>query len=188
MQFDIDVWYKLRKHHLISNALLRLSVLDSIIDSKLNIFDDLIKVNVMLVKALEILFTLKELENKKIFNVTLMKMTDELKDCLKQAYINNECWLKIWEMLSQINNSLITAYSDFCVCNDLIYLIDHDEQKWLMMSKALKKKVFKISHDSLNHQGFHWVFDKLTMSMYFNWNAVRQFQKYIEHCSACQLN
>ena len=45
----------------------------------------------MLVKALEILFTLKELENKKIFNVTLMKMTDELKDCLKQAYINNEC-------------------------------------------------------------------------------------------------
>ena len=37
----------------------------------------------MLVKAIEILFTLKKLKNKEVFNVTLVKMTDELKDCFK---------------------------------------------------------------------------------------------------------
>lgn len=89
--------------------------------------------------------------------------------------------------MSQINDDLITAYSDFCICNDLIYLIDYDKWEQLVMLKTLKK-VFKISYNLLNHQRFHQIFDKLTISMYFNWNAAKQFQKNIEHCLTCQLN
>ena len=43
----------------------------------------------MLVKAIEVLFMLKEYENHEVFNITFVKIINNLKDCLKQAYMND---------------------------------------------------------------------------------------------------
>ncbi|SLM33892.1 reverse partial [Lasallia pustulata] len=187
-QFDIDVRYKPDKHHLVPDALSQLPVLGGIMDPKLNILDGLTEVDAMLVEAIEVLFMPERYNDQGAFNVTLVEMGDKLKDRLKQAYMTDERWSKIREEIKGKDSAPTAAFPDFCMHNDLIYLIDHDKRERLVVPKTLEKEVFELSHNSSNHQGFHRAFDRLTTSMYFDRNAAKWFREYIEHCPACQLN
>ena len=167
-QFDIDVRYKPGKHHLVPDVLSQLPVLGGIIDPKSNILDGLTEVDAMLVEAIKVLFMPERYNDQGAFNVTLVEMGDELKDRLKQAYMTDERWSKIREEIKGKDSAPTAAFPDFCMHNDLIYLIDHDKRERLVVPKTLEKEVFELSHDSSNHQGFHRAFDRLTTSMYFD--------------------
>ncbi|SLM35365.1 reverse partial [Lasallia pustulata] len=152
-QFDIDVRYKPGKHHLVPHALSQLPVLGGIMDPKSNILDGLTEVDAMLVEAIEVLFMLERYNDQGAFNVTLVEMGDELKNRLKQAYMTDKRWSKIWEEIKGKDSAPTAAFPDFCMHNDLIYLIDHDKRERLVVPKTLEKEVFELSHDSSNHQG-----------------------------------
>lgn len=152
-----------------------------------NILNNLTEVDALVMKAIELIFTERE-SDQEAFNVTLMKLVNEFKDWLKQTYLNDSQWLKIRKSILNSNNSQFMTFSDFHLWNDLLYLIDHNEQECLIISRNLKKEVFKLSHNLLNHQGFHCVFNCLTTSMYFECNAAKHFKLYIEYCPSCQLN
>ncbi|SLM34970.1 reverse partial [Lasallia pustulata] len=157
-------------------------------DPKLNILDGFTEVDRMLVEAIKVLFMLERYNDQGAFNVILVEIGDELKDRLKQAYMTDKRWSKIGEGIKGKDSAPTAAFPDFCMHNDLIYLIDHDKRERLVMPKTLEKEVFELSHNSSNHQGFHCTFDRLMTSLYFDQNAAKRFREYIEHCPACQLN
>ena len=140
--------YKPGKHHLVLDALSQLPVLGRIMDPKLNILDGLTEVNAMLVEVIEVLFMPERYNNQGAFNVTLVEMGDEPKDRLKQAYMTDKRWSKIWEEIKRKDSTPTAAFPDFCMHNDLIYLIDHDKRERLVVPKTLEKEVFELSHNS----------------------------------------
>ncbi|SLM34508.1 hypothetical protein LPUS_03307 [Lasallia pustulata] len=137
-------------------------------DPKSNILNGLTEVDAMLVEAIKVLFMPERYNDQGAFNVILVEMGDELKDRLKQAYMTDKCWSKIWEEIRGKDSAPTTAFPDFCMHNDLIYLFNHDKRGQLVVPKTLEKEVFELNHNSSNHQGFHRAFDRLTTSIYFD--------------------
>ena len=189
-QFNLDIHYKLSKHHLMSDALFWLSV-KKLKPETSNILDDLTENDsyTFIVSAYHFIYSWNKNLTQGAFNVTLVKLTNEFKDWLKQTYIDNVQWSAVQDSLQGLkNNDTSMLYSDFRLRNDLIYLLEDDSSEWLMIPQSLEKKIFEMSHDSCSHQGFHWAFAHLMSSVYLDWNVFRCLQSYIEHCSSYQVN
>ena len=189
-QFNLDIWYKSEKHYLMSDTLFWLLV-KKLKSERSNILDNLTENDlcVFIEEAFRFVHNQEKNHNQEVFNVTLVELTDKFKNWLKQIYISDICWSAVWQSLQKLENNSVTAlYSDFKLRNDLIYLLEDDDNEWLVISQLLKKKMFKMSHNSCSHQKFHWVFAQLISSVYFDCNVSRCLQSYIKHCSVCQIN
>ena len=189
-QFNLDIWYKSGKHHLMPDTLFWLPVKE-LKPERSNILDGLTEDDLcaFIEEAFRFVHNQGKDHNQGVFNVTLVELANEFKDRLKQVYISDTRWSAVRQSLQELENNSVTAlYSDFKLRNDLIYLLEDDGNERLVVPQLLEKKVFKMSHDSCSHQGFHWAFAQLISSVYLDCNVSRCLWSYIEHCSVCQIN
>ena len=92
---------------------MRLLVKGITADQIFNVLNDLTEVDVLLAEVIELLFVQGNTLNQAAFNVTLVKLLNEFKNHLKQAYLNDECWLKIKKAVIEVSDGSIITFSDF---------------------------------------------------------------------------
>ena len=137
------------------------------------------------------------------YHFIIVEMTDEYKKELKEVYSQDWQWERTPDLLKvsakqQSENSdfdsddsktdLEVKEVQFIWQNELLYYMKKDDY-WerLCISKALKKPIFKQTHDLHLHADFHWAYSQISESIYMR-KLEKWLQRYIVHCSECQLN
>lgn len=97
---------------------------------------------------------------------------DLLKEKLS-TYKNREVWLlgDVFEVKDKINCDVINIIIDFCLNNDVIWLVgQHDSHKPNICSlEGLKSKVKIVSDSVLEHKGFYFVPFHRDLKVYRDW-------------------
>ena len=75
---------------------------------------------------------------------------------------------------------------DFVYRDDLIYHHENDKKK-LCLFFNLKTKIFRITHDEINHVDFHRCYQRIVETFYFH-KLIKRLRVYIRKCHVCQLN
>ncbi len=73
----------------------------------------------------------------------------------------------------------------FDIKDDLLYHIDQNMKSRLMISKALEREIFELTHQS-HHVDFHQTYQHVTEFLYVRKLSIR-LRRFIEHCSDCLL-
>ena len=72
--------------------------------------------------------------------------------------------------------------------NDLLYFtFELIDSKRLCISKFMKAKIFRQTHDFTHYNDFIKIYDKLRHFIYVRF-MIKRFKIYIVHCSKCQIN
>lgn len=176
-QFDMNVRHKSDKLHVVSDALFRLTNHSISLKSKSTLNEiyfsnsDFIRLN----------------DSFDIYHTTLVEMSDDFKARLKTTYRNNKHWTRVLKIIFNLNDSTREDLR-FKLRDELIYYINElNERERLCISKAMRKKIFQLTHDEQSHEEFHRTYDRLIASMYIR-KLSRRLQKYIRYCSECQVN
>lgn len=134
-----------------------------------------------------------------IYHATLVEMSDEFKQRLKQAYQDDPHWQKLLEMLQKASTESSEPTEDekdekqvpgvpgipFLLRDELIY---HVKDRWrLCVPPGMEKEIFEQAHDLSNHGGYHRCHDRLAHSFFIR-HLSQHLRAYIEHCPSCQLN
>ena len=178
-QYNIDVKHKPRQTNIIPDVLSRLASQFKKADTHEG--------------ALEELLT---------YNCTLVEIAEEFQIQLKEAYHKDSQWERIMDMLTvkenepdiqeetqELGNEGNTTQIlgiNFQLCKGLLYHIGDTGKQRLCIPKELEKEIFKLSHDQRNHSGFYRTYKHIAEAMYIR-HLARRLQKYIEHCSTCQV-
>ena len=175
-QFSLDVQHYSDKIHLVSNTLSRL--LD----------------NTKIMKNKD---TLDDIE---FYHIMLVKIVNEFKQQIQNAYEEDSSWKWILNMIKltnhsqwnqhNLNENTVKRSADlwFMYCNSFIYYIDDvNDQKCLCISAHFEKKIFKFIHDHQHHDEFHHIYEHIAVSL-FLYHLIRHLKTYILYCSECQLN
>ena len=166
-QFCLNVHHRLRKQHVISDALFRL------LNESVIIRED----------AESEEGTLDEVF---MLTVSLIELSDDFRKEIKESYQKDWQWKKVFKMLEKAED--ISKGSWFLLKDGLIHYWDAvDERLRLCVSKALEGDIFLLTHDNKSHISFHHIYETLTANLYFR-NMSKHLKKYIEHCKICQLN
>ena len=75
---------------------------------------------------------------------------------------------------------------DFVYRDDFIYHQKNDKKK-LCLFFNLKTKIFRITHDEINHVDFHRCYQRIVEIFYFH-KLIKRLRIYIRKCHVCQLN
>ena len=181
-QFNLNIWWKSGWKNMVPDALSQL----------LNQLNE--KIEQESEGVLDEIFT---------YHYIIVEMTNEYKKELKEAYSQDQQWERITDLLKvsvkqQSENSdfdsdnskinLEVKEVQFIQQNGLLYYVKNDDyQERLCISKALKKPIFKQAHDLHSHAGFHQAYSWILKSIYMR-KLEKWLQRYIVHCSECQLN
>ena len=160
-EFNLNVRHKSNKFNVVSDVLLRLKKIDVFQKEKIEIlkffydvFIELCEEDVIIVVFLSSVLW--------IYNMTLMKLTNEFKKRLKQTYEIDEHWKKILQLIKRDDTSTqIEAEKDsdfdtkksrntfkelrFQCHNELLYYIAKQNRHRLCILNLLKKKDFRIN-------------------------------------------
>ena len=175
-QFDLDVRYKSEKTNIVSDALSKLST-KKIIES----FSDCFLT--------------------KIFQISLMIMSDVFKKRLVAEYAANAWWVKIMKVIKNLKKRLkreknirfedrsryeskIHIDLNFIMRDDLIY---HKKRQRLCISASLDKEIFMLTHDKNQHFGVNRCYARISENLYIP-HLSKKLRQYVSHCSNCQLN
>ena len=185
-QYDLNIWHRSGNQHVVLDALSRLKSLENFKNSTEDILDS----------------NYDEFTEISVYHITLVEMTDSFKTRLKDEYLKNKRWKRILELLlSSKSVELTTVNSDdttnsdyrledlqFRLRNDLIYYVEFvNEREQLCIFRSMTKEVFELTHDRQSHVKYHRIYANLASSIYIRKMSSR-LQKYIQHCSQCQLN
>ncbi len=133
------------------------------------------------------------------YHITLVEMSDDFKVRLRNAYVADELWKRILDMLSTeeppINNTDETPAETgpaegsrsgirFKRRDDLIYYTGGDGCERLYIPEAMESEVFRMAYDLANHGGYHRTYDRLIKSVYIR-HLVKHLRAYITHCPDC---
>ena len=126
-----------------------------------------------------------------IYHATLVEMSDDFKQRLKQGYLEDLHWRNLLEMLAKASpdqedpgEKRVPGIS-FVLKDELIY---HVKDRWrLCIPPAMEREVFEQAHDLSNHGGYHRCHDRLSHNLFIR-HLTRNLRDYIAHCPACQLN
>ena len=121
------------------------------------------------------------------YHSTLIKMTDDFKKRLAEAYINDEQWNKALEILKEDDDKDLPEGFRFRKREGLIYLTGGEGRERLCIPQALQQEVFRMAHDNNFHRGYHRTYDRIAPSIFIR-NLSKHLRVYIEHCPSCQLN
>ena len=67
----------------------------------------------------------------------------------------------------------------------LIYFQDKkNERLRLCIFKAIKARIFKLSHNAQTHEEFSRIYDKIIVNYYMR-NLIRRLKRYLKHCLLC---
>ena len=89
------------------------------------------------------------------------------------------------ENTKSISKKLKTEINFALNTNDIIYHVDLDTRR-SCISVAMKREIFRLTHDENQHSEVHRCYDRIVNTMYIL-RFSRKIRKYIEHCSTCQL-
>ena len=136
--------------------------------------------------------------NLHTFHMMIIKLLLKFKTQLKNAYITDKWWKEVLILIKKCELKQITAnefstlntelnFWFYCKENLVYYVDDSNERICLCISKALEKKIFKITYDNNHHAGFSQTYHCITEFLYF-WKLLQHLKRYIKHCLMCQLN
>ena len=170
-QFDMEVCHKLSRTNIVPDTLLRLA-------SKF-------KWGIREKGALEELL---------MYNYTLVKLADDFKAQLKEAYQKDKQWNRVLWILGACEDVQDMDHEsehqvpriDFCIEGDLIYHVSLSGKQRLCIPKDLKQEIFQLAHDKHSHSGFYWTYEHIAEALYIQ-HLSRQLKKYIKHCQVCQV-
>ena len=89
------------------------------------------------------------------------------------------------ENTKSISKKLKTEINFALNTNDIIYHVDLDTRRSCIFV-AMKREIFRLTHDENQHSKVHRCYDRIINTMYI-FRFSRKIKRYIEHCSTCQL-
>ena len=132
-----------------------------------------------------------------IYHTTLVEMSDDFKERLKQGYRDDVHWERLLGMLSkpsadsaspeEADMSGRTPGMPFALREGLIYHINGEDRWRLCIPPSMEQELFEQVHDLSNHGGYHRCHDRLSHTVFVR-HLSRNLRAYIAHCPACQLN
>ena len=184
-QFNFNVKYWSNKMHVIFDALFKLSTIKKVDNDSnssstlnLNIFH----------------FEIKNLKqhNAYVYQRILIKIFFDFKKKVIENYQKKKIWTNLIAMLTNLNNKLsqeINVFKKmkidivFKLHKKLIYYIENNFDK-LCISKFLKKKIFRLVHDSNQHVNVYKNYFKIVDTLYIS-RFLRKIRVYIKHYFVC---
>ena len=188
--FYLKIRHKTGKSNIVPNILFRLSQQNN--DNSLNRFEGVLN-------ALHNRADIPEFSN--IYHITLIKMFDDFKNRLRNAYLNNSHWEKFLDLLKSSSKDPIEEKISKFVTNELkrvsgipfllreglIYHVNDDDKWRFCIPVFIERELFEQAHDLFNHGGYHKCRDRLYHTIFIH-HFARNLRSYIAHCSKCQLN
>jgi hypothetical protein len=178
-RFNIQVYHKPGKQHVVPDALSRLpSSAKSTELSETNILDALhASVNTSVTQADEVVYN---------YAASLVEMSPEFRERPLQGYSADTRWSKIIETLKSNDESPVPAHLPYMLDDDLLYLVDNDTTRRLCIPRALEREILKLAHDDNAHPGLQRTMEHLHgFALY---QTRRRVKKYIDHCQSCLEN
>jgi hypothetical protein len=149
-------------------------------------------------------------DHVKVFNATLVALTDSFKTRLQNAYKADTHLKKVQDMLRNgtseeedtadygTRTDATTGQVrqrgrplrgiDFLERDGLIYHINHvDGTERLAIPKAMEHEVFKLAHDDCFHGGFNRTYERIRATMFVR-HLARHLRTYIKYCGPCLQN
>ena len=98
-----------------------------------------------------------------MYNCTLIKLADNFKAQLKEAYKKDKQWNRVLEILEISEDIQNTDYNsehqvpeiNFCIKGDLIYHVSLSEKQRLCILKDLEQEIFELAHNKHSHSEFY---------------------------------
>lgn len=146
-------------------------------------------------------------ESIAVYHATLVEMSDDFKQRLKQGYRSDPHWEKLLDMLrkSLADATAVNQEADatqkaaanratpqvpgipFVLREDLIYRVNGEDRWRLCIPPSMEQEVFEQAHDLSSHGGYHKCYDRLSHTVFIR-HLAKNLRAYIAHCPACQLN
>jgi len=119
---------------------------------------------------------------------TLVKVSPELQQRLKNNYAKEPRWGQILKMLNNNNTlGLNAAKLPYELKNGLVYYKDIEKGPHLCIPHSLHDEVFKLAHDEMRHSEYARMHERLTDTLYI-YDLFKNLHEYLRHCPQCQLN
>jgi Integrase zinc binding domain len=164
-QFNLDVYHKPGREHIVPDALSRLLSVSKPAASP------------------ELDFDLASAFN---FTATLVQMSDEFRAQLQDGYLQDPVYASLLKHI-QANDKLgdDRAELPFSMTDGLIFH-EGDTQR-LCIPESMVGKVLTIAHTDVSHPGFHRTFQRAHHSWYIK-SLAKHVKKFINHCPECKVN
>lgn len=130
------------------------------------------------------------------FHATLVALSDDFKNRLRNAYESEPHWQRILAMLKGAASDDLDALNstnhlrgiNFVTREDLLYFVDPITQaEKLCIPSSMQQEVFEMAHDRHLHQGYHRAYERIQSSMFIR-KLAKNLRKYIRYCPACLEN
>jgi len=119
---------------------------------------------------------------------TLVEVSPELQQRLKDGYAKEPRWGRILKMLNNNNTlGLNAAKLPYELKDELVYYKDIEKGPRLCIPHSLHGEVFKLAHDEMGHSGYACTHERLTDALYI-YDLFKNLHEYLRHCPQCQLN
>ena len=120
--------------------------------------------------------------NDLIYTVTMVKLSADFKEHLKDDYIRDHQLQRIHNII--VNNDKQSAENHTFLfyekIDNLIWQIMSDSEWWFCISQDLTSDLLKLAH-SFIHYSFNWFFCHL--NELFIYKIIKQLKQYIDYCS-----
>ena len=138
-----------------------------------------------------------------VYHATLVEMSDDFKQRLKQGYTKDPHWERLLQMLkpsaedvtatpaathtTQAESAKRVPGIPFVLREGLIYHINGEDRWRLGVPPSMEQEMFEQAHDLSNHGGYHRCYDRLSHTVFIR-HLSKRLRTYIAHCPECQLN
>ncbi len=174
--FELNIRYKSGNKNLISDALSRLLRERSFENAS----------SIEIEEILETLHTaVKDLDCTYVFAVFLIEMSANFRQRLLETMNTDKRWKNIILNIKADSMKALSREVYFDIKDDLLYHIDQNMKSRLMISKALEREIFELTHQS-HHVDFHRTYQHVTEFLYVRKLSIR-LRRFIKHCSDCLL-
>ena len=128
-----------------------------------------------------------ELDALCAFSISLIQVSDDFKDRVKQGYQDPRWQRIIATVVRNIELGENAAKLPYELVDGLLYCKAESGALRLCIPSALEQEVFKLAHDEMGHPGYARTHEKLTTGL-FIYNMATKLHEYIRHCPHCQMN
>lgn len=168
---QLRVFHKPGKANIVLDALSRLPRKDSPTE------------DMPILEQLDTLFT----EQIPVFHIVLLGLSDNFKRKLTAGYETDAHYKPIIEQVRANADKEDQSDLPYELDTDgLLYSVNHNSQKRLVIPKTLEQEVFAMAYDQANHYGLECTFERLNGLIMHRMR--RNLKQYIDACPDCEAN